>query len=283
MKLKQRERAARDEESQMVEYIRDEVARRTIERLAFLKTPFSTVMDFGCNAGNFERQLCDVRPDDDKRWRDDKNLVRSKIEKIYMVDSSQNMLDKYRDAPFNSRLNIERVNADEEAYSHPLLAKKDMFNVIVSNLSLHWINDLPTVFKKLYNSLQPNGCFVGSMFAGDTLFELRTALQLAEMERCGGRLPDAHDRRRGDRRGVPGRAGAHEGPAADGRVQLHPEHAACSAQGPADRAAADLPRDARRPAHGQPAGDLPVRVHDRLETWRELPAAGSTRQRKRES
>ncbi|KAG7929206.1 hypothetical protein KL934_005264 [Ogataea polymorpha] len=189
MKLKQRERAARDEESQMVEYIRDEVARRTIERLAFLKTPFSTVMDFGCNAGNFERQLCDVRPDDDKRWRDDKNLVRSKIEKIYMVDSSQNMLDKYKSAPFNSMLNIERINTDEEAYSHPLLMKKDMFNVIVSNLSLHWINDLPTVFKKLYNSLQPNGCFVGSMFAGDTLFELRTALQLAEMERCGGLSP----------------------------------------------------------------------------------------------
>ncbi|KAH3664237.1 hypothetical protein OGAPHI_004589 [Ogataea philodendri] len=189
IKLKQRERAARNTESTMVEYIRDEVARRSIERLAFLKTPFTSIMDFGCNSGNFERQLCESRPDDDKRWRDDKHLVRSKIGKIYMVDSSKSMLEKHSDETFNSLLNIQRVNADEEQYSHPVLQTSDMFNVIISNLSLHWINDLPTVFQNLYSSLQPNGCFIGSMFAGDTLFELRSALQMAELERCGELSP----------------------------------------------------------------------------------------------
>jgi len=34
--------------------------------------------------------------------------------------------------------------------------------------------------------LQPDGVFVGAMLGGDTLFELRTSLQLAELDREGG-------------------------------------------------------------------------------------------------
>ena len=38
-------------------------------------------------------------------------------------------------------------------------------------------------------ALKPDGVFVGALFGGDTLFELRTALQLAEVEREGGISP----------------------------------------------------------------------------------------------
>ncbi|KAH9965980.1 hypothetical protein BC827DRAFT_1265059 [Russula dissimulans] len=40
-----------------------------------------------------------------------------------------------------------------------------------------------TIYKE---ALQPDGVFVGTLLGGDTLFELRTSLQLAEMEREGG-------------------------------------------------------------------------------------------------
>ncbi|ODV87961.1 hypothetical protein CANARDRAFT_193434 [[Candida] arabinofermentans NRRL YB-2248] len=189
IKLKQRERAATNEESGMVEYIRDEVARRTIERLAFLKNNFTSTMDFGCNSGNLAKQLCEVNPDDDFRWKDDKALVKSKIQKLYMVDSSESMLYKNQGGKADHEMNIERIVTDEEQYSHPKLTQPDQFDLIVSNLSLHWVNDLPSVFSKLYNSLKPNSCFVGSIFGGDTLFELRTSLQLAEQERNGGISP----------------------------------------------------------------------------------------------
>lgn len=50
--------------------------------------------------------------------------------------------------------------------------------------SLHWVNDLPGVLKEVLRVLKPDAPFIGVMFAGDTLYELRSSLQLAEMERC---------------------------------------------------------------------------------------------------
>lgn len=38
---------------------------------------------------------------------------------------------------------------------------------------------------QVYNALKNDGAFLGCMFGGDTLFELRVSLQLAETEREG--------------------------------------------------------------------------------------------------
>lgn len=52
-----------------------------------------------------------------------------------------------------------------------------------SNLSLHWVNDLPGAMAQARQTLKPNGVFLASMLGGHTLRELRVALQLAEQER----------------------------------------------------------------------------------------------------
>jgi NADH dehydrogenase [ubiquinone] 1 alpha subcomplex assembly factor 5 len=190
VKLLQKERAAHNPDSKHVEYLRDEINRRTIDRLAFVKTEFTNVLDFGAHSGNFERLLCDPRRDEqDPQWKADRELIKSKIGKIVLVESSESMLYKDLESAFNKELNIERVVADEENFDVPELLGKNQYDLIISNLSMHWINDLPEVYKKLFNCLKPDGCFIGSMFGGDTLFELRTALQLAEIERYGGISP----------------------------------------------------------------------------------------------
>jgi hypothetical protein len=51
--------------------------------------------------------------------------------------------------------------------------------------SLHWVNDLPSTFRRIYEILKPDGVFIGAMFGCETLYELRCALQLAELEREG--------------------------------------------------------------------------------------------------
>lgn len=61
--------------------------------------------------------------------------------------------------------------------------------MVVSSLSLHWVNDLPNCFKQIFNALKPDGVFMAVIFGGDTLYELRSALQLAELERKGGLSP----------------------------------------------------------------------------------------------
>lgn len=42
---------------------------------------------------------------------------------------------------------------------------------------------------QIHQVLRPDGVFIGAMFGGDTLFELRCSLQLAELEREGGFSP----------------------------------------------------------------------------------------------
>lgn len=59
----------------------------------------------------------------------------------------------------------------------------------MSSLSLHWINDLPGVLSQINSILKPDSPFIGAMLGGDTLFELRTSLQLADLERRGGLSP----------------------------------------------------------------------------------------------
>jgi len=84
---------------------------------------------------------------------------------------------------------IERVNADEENLLKSV--EPGSQEAVVSCLSLHWVNDLPGmlpggitvqriqsdllegVLIQIRETLQPDGLFLGAMFGGDTLFELR--------------------------------------------------------------------------------------------------------------
>jgi NADH dehydrogenase [ubiquinone] 1 alpha subcomplex assembly factor 5 len=72
--------------------------------------------------------------------------------------------------------------ADEELVTF----RQGCADLILSNLSAHWINDLPGWFQRCFETLRPDGVLIGGMLAGETLHELRIALQLAEMERLGG-------------------------------------------------------------------------------------------------
>lgn len=47
------------------------------------------------------------------------------------------------------------------------------------------MNDLPGALSEICRVLKPDSPLIGAIFAGDTLFELRCSLQLAELERCG--------------------------------------------------------------------------------------------------
>lgn len=63
------------------------------------------------------------------------------------------------------------------------------FDLIVSPLALHWINDLPGVLIQLRLALKPDGLLLASLFGGETLHELRLSLIAAESELTGGAGP----------------------------------------------------------------------------------------------
>ncbi len=63
------------------------------------------------------------------------------------------------------------------------------FDLVVANLSLHWVTDLPGVLIQLRQALAPDGLLLASMPALGTLGELRTALTQAEAALTGGASP----------------------------------------------------------------------------------------------
>ena len=62
-------------------------------------------------------------------------------------------------------------------------------DLVVSLLALHWTNDLVGVLVQFRRMLRPDGLFLGTLFTGQTLTELRQCLLEAEAEVTGGAAP----------------------------------------------------------------------------------------------
>jgi SAM-dependent methyltransferase len=63
------------------------------------------------------------------------------------------------------------------------------FDLIVANLSLHWVNDLPGALIQLRRALRPDGFFLASLPALGTLGSLRARLTEVEAALAGGASP----------------------------------------------------------------------------------------------
>jgi SAM-dependent methyltransferase len=75
--------------------------------------------------------------------------------------------------------------ADEEA----LPFAPHSFDLVMSVLSLHWVNDLPGALIQIRQALEPDGLFLGALLGGETLAELRVALMEAELAEEAGAGP----------------------------------------------------------------------------------------------
>ncbi|PWN43197.1 S-adenosyl-L-methionine-dependent methyltransferase [Ceraceosorus guamensis] len=158
------------EPSRDTDYVKHVIAESMAERVLDIKRPLDTIVELGAGAG-FLRHYLDP--------------AGSGCKKIIMCDTSEEAL--WRDAHLDSKypFEIERLVVDEEQ----LPFEEDSVDCIVSMGALHWTNDLPGVLIQARKALKPDAPFLGSMHGGETLFELRTSLQLAEQEREGGISP----------------------------------------------------------------------------------------------
>ena len=77
------------------------------------------------------------------------------------------------------------VAAGEEA----LPFAEASFDLVVSALALHWVNDLPGALLQIRRVLKPDGLFLAAMAGGETLTELRQCLAAAESEIESGLSP----------------------------------------------------------------------------------------------
>ena len=103
-----------------------------------------------------------------------RNLDFNKAKNINELISSELILSK----------NIDLI-CDEEF----LPIKKSSLNLIISFFNLHSSNDIPGILYQINQSLKSNGLFMGCLFVGDTLKELRFCLAKAEEEISMGISP----------------------------------------------------------------------------------------------
>ncbi|WP_425050986.1 methyltransferase domain-containing protein [Psychromarinibacter sp. S121] len=86
---------------------------------------------------------------------------------------------------WRARLPGAKVIADDEV----LALDEGAHDLVIHSLSLHWANDPVGQLVQARRALKPDGLFLGALFGGRTLHELRAALAEAEAAVTGGLSP----------------------------------------------------------------------------------------------
>lgn len=133
-----------------------EVIERLLERLSDVRRQFRRVLILGAPAGLVEAGL-GGQPG---------------LELVIAADESAAILGA----------DGRRVVIDAEALPFAAAA----FDLILSPMLLHWVNDLPGTLVQLHRCLAPDGLLLLAMPGGETLVELRQVLTEAELACEGG-------------------------------------------------------------------------------------------------
>lgn len=160
---RRRDRAAHGWEKQA--FLKREIAERLVERLDDVRRGFALALDLGCHGDEIATAL-----------QKSTGGERTTVGKLVRSDLGE---------AFARRAAGPAVVADEEAL--PFAAAS--FDLVMSAMALHWINDLPGTLIQIGRILKPDGLFLGAMLGGGTLWQLRQALAAAESEIEGGLSP----------------------------------------------------------------------------------------------
>lgn len=146
------------------DFLFGEVAERLGDRLLDVTRTFPVALDLGCHGGELAAHI----------------PPKSGIEKLIQCDVSPAMAQRAKSETGHVCLSV-----DEEF----LPFKEQSLDLVISNLSLHWVNDLPGALTQIRRALKPDGLFLAALLGGDTLHELRDAWMSAEIELEGGMSP----------------------------------------------------------------------------------------------
>jgi NADH dehydrogenase [ubiquinone] 1 alpha subcomplex assembly factor 5 len=142
------------------EFLLARVADDLMERLGAINRKFAVAANLGAYHGLLGRRLRRL----------------SGVETVTDVEPAARLLAQCEGA---------RIEADEENLPFP----EQSLDLVVSGLSLQFVNDLPGALIQVRRALKPDGLFLGAMLGGSTLAELRTAFLIAEEEVEGGASP----------------------------------------------------------------------------------------------
>lgn len=142
------------------DFLLDRVAEDLIDRLALVQRKFPLALDLGAHHGPLGRRLRST----------------SGIEVMTALEPNAALLAQCPSPKLQA--NLETLPLAEAS-----------LDLIVSGLTLQWLNDLPGTLIQICRALKPDGLFLGALLGGATLTELRQAWLIAETEVTGGASP----------------------------------------------------------------------------------------------
>lgn len=145
------------------DFLKRRAAEDAVQRLEAIMRDFPVAVDLGARTGVFRELLAE-------------SDAAARVGFLVEGDLSPRMLAGRAGS---------RLVADEERLPFGF-GKLDL---VVSTLSLHWTNDVVGALIQVRRALKPDGLFIGSLFGGGTLVELRQSLLAAEIELTGGAGP----------------------------------------------------------------------------------------------
>ncbi|HTI86950.1 MAG TPA: methyltransferase domain-containing protein [Alphaproteobacteria bacterium] len=144
-------------------FLFDEIGERLLDRLSDIRRPFPRALELGSRDG---------------RLRDRVTVAGELYVRTDLSERMARAAQTRNPGPLT-------VVADEEL----LPFAEGSFDLVVSNLSLHWVNDLPGALAQIRRVLRPDGLLLASLFGGETLIELRQALLAADVAVSDGASP----------------------------------------------------------------------------------------------
>ena len=175
LKARQREWAISIKDSTDYDYLRREVAERLVDKLDDIVRDFPNALDIGCHRGFIFDSMTEKNEfvETDGLKQADTAGFRTLIE------------SKSNSNSFQVESTFQELAEVKDIYQ----LKSQDYDIVMSNLWLHWVNDIPGFLKGVREKLKPDGAFLCSAFGGSTLEEFRYSFYLAELERKGGVAP----------------------------------------------------------------------------------------------
>jgi malonyl-CoA O-methyltransferase len=163
---------ARAAEYERVALIQNEIGKRLMARLEYLKIQPQRILDLGCGTGLCSKALA----------------LRYPKAQIVSLDLAHAMVLETK-----KKQNYWRKWSLLTANMMQLPFEQGVFDLVFSNQAVHWGDSLHAVFRELNRVMKPNACLMFSTLGPDSFKEIRQAWSAVDAHAHVNEFSDLHD------------------------------------------------------------------------------------------
>ena len=163
LKRNQREWSLKGNDSEYYDYLRSEASYQLVSRLEDISRKFPNALDIGCHRGHILKSLIAQSSEEVEQFG-----VIGGIQKLVQCDSTLAGVEASKNIAIkeikdnNFPLEVETIQVDEEHLEN-YIHEDESFDLVISSLNLHWVNDIPSALRQINRILKPDGAFIGCL------------------------------------------------------------------------------------------------------------------------